>query len=273
MKKMYLHEIRSTYKGLLGWVGGVLVLQLSGYSKFEGFQAASGSIASGSINAISQSFPKPLLALFGMSDLNISTLVGYYGILYLYFALMAAIHAGLTGAGIISKEERDKTSEFLLTRPISRNKILTAKLLVGLTNVLVLFLAIAVSSVIGVGIVNHGSYSLTTQVMNMMWGLLLMQLLFFGIGLLFGGLFKKPKLPTLAVTSVVVGSYIIYAASLITDKLEWLRFTTPFRWFAAPSIIYAESIGYGYAVFTILLTMLLIILGYVFYNRRDITVA
>lgn len=269
---MYLHEIRSTYKGLIAWIAGVLVLQLSGYSKFEGFQA-SGLAATGSVNAISSSFPKPLLALFGMSDLNIATLIGYFGILYLYFALIATIHAGLTGAGIVSKEERDKTSEFLLTRPLSRNKILSAKILAGLTNVLILFVVIATSSVIGVGIVNHGNYSLSPQVMNMMWGILLSQLVFFGLGICFAGIFKRPKLPTLAITAVVMGSYIVYALSLITDKLAWLRFITPFRWFSAPSIIYAEAVGIGYVLVSILLCVGLIVAGYYYYQRRDITVA
>ncbi len=273
MKKMYWHEIRSTYKGLIGWAAGIMILQLSGYSKFEGFQSASGTINSGSVNAISSSFPKPLLALFGMSDLNLTVLIGYFGILYLYFALIATIHAGLTGAGIVSKEERDKTSEFLVTRPVSRNRVLTAKLLAGLTNVIILFTVIAVSSVIGVAIVNKGDYSLTPQVMHMMWGLLLMQLVFFSLGLMFAGIFKRPKLPTLAATTLVVGSYIVYAGSLITEKLEWLRFVTPFRWFAAPSIIYAEGIGYGYAGLALLLCVIFIALSYFFYNRRDITVA
>lgn len=273
MKKMYWHEIRSTYKGLIGWAAGIMILQLSGYSKFEGFQSASGTIDSGSVNAISSSFPKPLLALFGMSDLNLTVLIGYFGILYLYFALIATIHAGLTGAGIVSKEERDKTSEFLVTRPVSRNRVLTAKLLAGLTNVIILFTVIAVSSVIGVAIVNKGDYSLTPQIMTMMWGILLMQLVFFSLGALSAGLFKNPKLPTLAVTVAVVGTYIFYAGSQINDSLQWLRFTTPFRWFSAASIINANGLGYGYVGLALVLSILFILLSYAFYNRRDITVA
>lgn len=267
---MYLHELKSTYKGLVAWIVGVLVFQLSGYSKFEGFKEAQSS---NSLNAITQAFPKPLAALFGMVDLNIATLIGYYGILYIFFALMAVIHAGLLGAGIISKEERDKTSEFLLTRPASRNKILTAKLLAGLTNVLILFVVIAVSSVIAVAIVNKGNYSLTPQIMAMMWGILLMQLVFFSLGALFAGLFKNPKLPTLAVTVAVVGTYIVYAGSQINDSLQWLRYTTPFRWFSAASIIDANGLGNGYVSLALVLSILFVLLSYAFYNRRDITVA
>ena len=42
---------------------------------------------------------------------------------------MATVHAAMLGADIISKEERDKTAEFLFVKPISRNKIIISKLL------------------------------------------------------------------------------------------------------------------------------------------------
>lgn len=267
--KMFWHELRSTYKSLIGWIVGVLFLQLSGYSKFEGFKSAS----SNSINTITNAFPRPLAVLFGMYDLNISSLIGYFGILYVFFALIAAIHAGLLGAGIISKEERDKTSEFLYTRPISRTKVLTAKILAGGVNVLILFMVIAVSSVIGVAIVNGHNYNLSGQVMSLMWGILVFQIFFFSMGIFFAGLFKHPKLPTLAVTAAIVGSYFVSALSQLSDGLNWLRFVTPFRWVAAPSIIYAGHIAYGYVALAIGLSVLFIVLGYVFYKKRDLTVA
>lgn len=267
--KMFWHELRSTYKGLMGWSAGILFFQLSGYSKFEGFKASSST----SLNGIANAFPKPILVLFGMNDLNFVTLIGYFGILYVFFAMMAAIHAGLLGAGIISKEERDKTSEFLYTRPVSRNKALTAKLAAGLINVLALFVVIAVSSVVGVAIVNGHNYELTGQVMNLMWGILIFQIFFFSMGVLFAGLFKRPKLPTLGVTVAIVGAYFVSALSQLSDSLNWLRFLTPFRWVAAPSIIYATHVGYGYVALAIGLSILFVVLGYVFYNKRDLTVA
>lgn len=269
MMRMFWHELRSTYKGLLAWVAGVLFFQLSGYSKFEGFKSAADS---NTLNSITNAFPKPLAVLFGMNDLNIASLIGYFGILYVFFALIAAIHAGLMGANIIAKEERDKTSEFLYTKPVSRSKVLTAKLMAGLVNVLILFVVISVSSVIGVGIVNH-NYDLSGQVMNLMWGILLFQIFFFATGALFAGIFKKPKLPTLCVTVIIVGSYFVSAISQLSDNLNWLRFVTPFRWLAAPSIINAGQVGWGYAGLAIGLSIIFIGLCYVFYNRRDLRTA
>ncbi len=270
MMRMFWHELRATYKGLLAWVAGVLFFQLSGYSKFQGFKSAADS---NTLNSITNAFPKPLAVLFGMNDLNIASLIGYFGILYVFFALIAAIHAGLMGANIIAKEERDKTSEFLYTKPVSRSKVLTAKLMAGLVNVLILFAVISISSIIGVGITNGHNYNLTNQVMSLMWGILLFQIFFFATGALFAGIFKKPKLPTLFVTVVIVGSYFISAISQLSDSLNWLRFVTPFRWFAAPSVINAGQVGWGYAAATILSSIIFVALAYVFYSHRDLRTA
>lgn len=267
--KMFWHEIRSTYKGLLAWIAGVLFFQLSGYSKYEGFKQSS----TGSLTSIAGAFPKPLLVLFGMYDLDFVTLIGYFGILYVFFVLIAAIHAGLLGAGIVAKEERDKTSEFLYTRPVSRSQALNAKLLAGVVNVLVMFAVIAISSVVAVAIVNNHNYNLSGQVVNLMWGLLVFQVFFFAMGFMFAGIFKRPKLPTLAVTVAIVGSYFVSALSQLNNNLNWLRFVTPFRWMAAPSIIHAGHVAYGYLALAAGLSILFVILGYIFYNHRDITVA
>lgn len=265
---VFLRELRANYKTLLGWIVGVLLFQLSGYSKFEGFKAAQ----SGSINTLANSFPKSMQVIFGMYDLNIGTLIGYFGILYLFFVLIAVIYSGLLGAGIISKEERDKTSEFLYTRPISRSKVLTAKIFAGLLYIFILFMVIAISSIVGVAIVN-GNYALTSQIINMMWGILLMQIFFFSIGVFFAGICKNPKLPSSLVTIVIVMAYFGSIAADLSNYLAWLKYFTPLKWFSAPNIINSGHISYSYAAITILVSLICILLSYIFYNNRDITVA
>ena len=267
--QMIWHELKSNLKGLIGWTIAVIIFQLSGYSKYQGFAAAESS---NSLNSITNVFPPALQALFGMSNLNIGTLIGYFGILYVYFALMGCIYSGLLGANIIAKEERDKTSEFLYTRPVSRNKALTAKVTVGNFNSVFLWAVIVISSIIGVAITNSYHFSLSGQVMQMMWGILLMQIFFFCLGMFFAGLFKRPKLPTTAITISIVGAYFLAAFADLNVSLNWLRFFTPFRWFSAPSIINTGHVALGYTVLAIIFSLVLITFGFVLFDRRDITV-
>ncbi|MFA5881807.1 MAG: ABC transporter permease subunit, partial [Eubacteriales bacterium] len=71
--------------------------------------------------------------------------------LFLYLVVMATIHAAMLGANIIAKEERDKTAEFLLAKPVSRNEIITVKLGAGLTNILIFNAVTLLSSLVIVG--------------------------------------------------------------------------------------------------------------------------
>ena len=58
---------------------------------------------------------------------NLTTISGFFGIMFTYFALLLSIAATMWGSDIISKEERDKTVEFSLTLPVTRSRVVTAK--------------------------------------------------------------------------------------------------------------------------------------------------
>ena len=58
---------------------------------------------------------------FGMDRLNFGTLTGFYAVeCGNILGLGGAFFASLCAVGILSKEEKDKTAEFLLTHPVSR---------------------------------------------------------------------------------------------------------------------------------------------------------
>ncbi len=60
---------------------------------------------------------------FGMDRLNFGTLIGFYAVeCGNVLGLGGAFFAALCAVGILSKEEKDKTAEFLLTHPVSRKK-------------------------------------------------------------------------------------------------------------------------------------------------------
>ena len=60
-------------------------------------------------------------AAFGMDQLNFGTLMGFYSVeCGNILGLGGAFFAALCAVNILSKEERNKTAEFLLTHPVSR---------------------------------------------------------------------------------------------------------------------------------------------------------
>lgn len=68
-------------------------------------------------------------AAFGMDRLGFGTLVGFYAIeCGNILGLGGAFFASLCAVNMLSKEERDRTAEFLLSHPVSRRRVVTEKL-------------------------------------------------------------------------------------------------------------------------------------------------
>ena len=94
-------------------------------------------------------------AAFGMDRLNFGTLNGYYAIeCGNVLGLGGAFFAALLAAGMLCKEEKERTAEFLLTHPVTRERIVTEKLAAVLLLITVMNLiiyALAVGSILAIG--------------------------------------------------------------------------------------------------------------------------
>ena len=78
-------------------------------------------------------------AAFGMDQINFGTLLGYYSIeCGNVLGMGGAFFAAICGAGVLAKEEKERTAEFLLTHPVSRIKIITEKLIAVMLQIVVL---------------------------------------------------------------------------------------------------------------------------------------
>ncbi len=121
---------------------------------------------------------------------------------------MAAIHSAMLGAGIIAKEEQRKTTEFLIAKPITRNKIITEKLLAMLVNILVFNMVTLVSSITMVGYFNHGN-CLAAKIIILMAGMFMIQLIFLLMGSAIAAYGKNPKLSTPVAIVVVLLFFMI----------------------------------------------------------------
>jgi ABC-2 type transport system permease protein len=78
-------------------------------------------------------FPEDLLMAFGMNGTDLSTVLGYYSFVFLFVQICLAIQASNYGFALVSIEERELTADFLLTKPVRRNRILTIKYLAAFT--------------------------------------------------------------------------------------------------------------------------------------------
>ncbi|MGE6752868.1 ABC transporter permease subunit [Rossellomorea sp. NPDC071047] len=262
---IFIREMKAHRKSLIIWCIGMIALIGSGMGKFAGFSSSGQSM-----NELMAQMPKSLQAFLGVGTLDISTASGYYGVLFLYIVLLSTIHAAMIGATIISKEERDKTVEFLFVKPLPRKKIIGIKLLAALTQVGILSIITWTFSLLIVGRYSDGE-SITSDVGMTMVGMLILQILFLVIGTAIAASTKKPgKAATLA-TVVLLVTFILSFAIDLNEKIEALKYLTPFKYFEAKTVMDGglELIFVG---ISLALIGVLAVSTFMFYNKRDLNI-
>jgi ABC-2 type transport system permease protein len=263
---IYLKELKFHRKSLIFWSIGVFLMVASGMVKYAGLSSSGESLTE-----LFAQMPKSVRTVMGVGDLDVSKASGFYGVLYIYLVLMATIHAVMLGASIISKEERDKTSEFLFVKPVSRTKIITAKLLAALTNIVVINLVTFVSSVIIVGKYNKGG-SINGDIAVTMIGLFFLQLVFMVIGSAISAMKRRPKTASSQATGILLITFILSIAIDLKESLENLKYLTPFKYFEAKNMLDGGGVDSVYIAISIILTILLTIVTFVFYKKKDLNV-
>lgn len=261
---IYIKELKSHRKSLIFWCIGVILMVASGMNKYSSLYSSGQSM-----NDLMADMPKSLQAIMGVGSFDLSKASGYYGMLFMYLVLMATIHAAMLGATIIAKEERDKTSEFLFVKPVSREKIITAKLLAALTNIVIFNLVTFASSVIIVGKVSDGE-KVNGEIAVTMMGMFLLQLLFMVIGSAISAVKKRPKTAASLATAILLLTFVLSIVIDLNENLDLLKYLTPFKYFEAKHMMVGDGLETVSVFLSLFITVALTYGTYLFYKKRDL---
>ena len=263
---IFIREMKAHRKSLIIWCIAILFMIISAIGKFSAY-AESGQ----SMNELLSQIPKSIKAVLGMGDFDLTKVSGFYGMFYLYIVLMAAIHASMLGANIISKEERDKTTEFLMVKPVSRGKIITAKLLASLFNIIIFNLVTLILSILLLG-KYAGGEDITGEILILMAGMFFIQCMFLSIGTVIAAVGRHPKSAASIGTAVLLLSFILSSIINMNNKLEGLKYFTPFKYFEAERLIREGGIQPVFLVLSLVIIGVLVYTTYVFYRKRDLNI-
>ncbi len=252
---IFLRELRANLKSLLIWSLIVSFLIMMAVAKFSGFANDPEMVK------MLDSMPPALLDALSMRAFNLTTLSGFYGVMFIYFSLMAAIAAAMWGSDIISKEERDKTVEFSLVLPVSRSRVVTAKALAALVNCIAFVLITWLVSLVGVRSYQPDQEFYQFLALEMQ-ALFLIELIFLAIGLLLGCAMKQYKRAGSTAVAIILLAYFLSIVIVLQEKLDFLKYVTPFKYYDA-----VEGI---YLVLTAGIIIVCVALAYVTYNKRDL---
>jgi ABC-2 type transport system permease protein len=184
---------------------------------------------------------------------------------------MATIHAVMLGATIIAKEERDKTSEFLFVKPVSRSTVITAKLLAAFTNIVVINLVTFVSLITIVRKYSNGE-AINGDIAITMVGMFILQVLFMVIGSALAAVKKKPKTAASLAAGILLLTYMLSIFIDLNDNMAGLKYFTPFKYFEAKNIMFGGGLDVIFVVLSFVLIAALSLVTFVFFRKRDLNV-
>lgn len=218
-------------------------------------------------------FMKNILSAFGASIDVLSSPLGFYSTRNAIFVMLLGSFFSILLAGkILAQEERDKTAEFLLTKPVNRIEIVGSKLVAFFTYLVALNVII-----LGVGYSSlemfkgEKSFRLVDFLIHSFYSFLLM-LLFGAIGFFISLLKKRGRPITNLSIGIIVGAYFIDALSKITPSVDKLGYISPFK-FVDSSVLNPEyNLVWWRAGYFLGLSLLLFALSFVIYRRKDISI-
>jgi ABC-2 type transport system permease protein len=260
---VFVRELKANLNSLLIWGIIVILFVMVAISKFSAYEGNPEMLA------ILNDMPPALLSAMNMRAFNLTTISGFFGVMFTYFALILSIAAVMWGSDVISKEERDKTIEFSLTLPVTRSRLVTAKAVAVLVNCIGLLLITW-----GASVVSAARYQPDSEFYSFlglcMLALFIMQLTFLAIGIFLGCAMKQYRRVSSVAVSLLLGTYFLSIISGLNRNLEFLKYLSPFKYFDAGVLLREARLDWAFVSLSLAIILASMVGAYITYARRDL---
>jgi len=260
---IFMREMRANRRSLIVWCVIAVLFVVVGFSKFTAYEGNPEMLA------LLDSMPPAVLAMINAEAFNLTTITGFFGVMFAYFALILSIAAAMWGSDIIAKEENDKTVEFALTLPVKRSTVVTGKTLAALVNCFILLLVTVL-----VTLANATIYETNSEFYNFVAlsavALFILQLVFLAVGVFLGCAMKQHRRAGTVTVSILLLTYFFSFIALLNENLSFLRYFSPFMYFDAGKLLHDATIDPLFLLISAGIIAACLIGAYYTYNRRDL---
>jgi ABC-2 type transport system permease protein len=261
---IYRHEFRARLNSVLIWSLGLTFLLVFYSSLFPVFadQAAL-------LNEMYAKFPPAMRAAFGLDNIDLSSVLGFYSFIFVFAQLCLAIQASNYGFGLVSIEESELTADFLLSKPVSRAQVMTSKLLAALTSLTLTNLVVWVSSLAALALFRGEREYEPRPLLLLLLSIVIFQLFFLSVGLVISLLVKRVRSVVPYALGLGFGAYVLSAFSGVFGEVA-LELITPFKHLDAVSIVQQGAYDTPLVLLNASVTLVSLAVSYWLYLRRDI---
>ncbi len=260
---MFIHELRSMRKSLIIWnvsLAVTVILMLAIYPSF--------AKDTDQLKDLLSAYPEAFQDALGISPEILTSLLGYYSYIFTYVLLFSAIQAMNIGVSIVSKENRMKTADFLLTKPVRRVSVLTAKAAAAITGIVLTNAIYLIVSFAVLVVVKTESFS-DSDFIKMNLSMFILQLFFLSLGFLVAVFMKKIKSVIGVSLSFVFGLYIVGMVGALLE-IENFRYLSPFKYVDFTHLLAEHSYEWNFVVIELLLTAVFMSATFYYFQHKDI---
>ena len=262
MKTLYFHELKMSKVSLIIWTAAISFMLGICVLIYPEMQSQMGDI--GDMFAEMGAFSDA----FGMGSLNFGNFVDYFAVeCGNTLGLGGALFAAVVGVTALAKEERNRTAEFLFTHPISRQRVLTSKLLSAFTQVLILNLSAVLVTVVAVLAMQLEADAGKMALLFLAYLLLQLEIVAITFGI--SAFMRRGEIGV--GMGVAFGFYFINILANLTEDLKFLKYLTPFGYADSSLIISQGKIKLAYLAVGMLFAIIGIVMAYMEYTKKDIS--
>jgi ABC-2 type transport system permease protein len=260
---IFFHELKAYRKSTFIWsVSLVLIIVL-----FMSFYPAFAKDAE-DFKKIMEGYPEAIRNAIGFNLGNFFTILGFYCFPLSFITLCGAIQGMNLGTSIVSKEVREKTADFLLTKPVTRTTVLTAKLMAAFASIVITNIVYLAVTIFIAFQVKTDDFSLKILIMLSLT-MFFIQLIFLALGIVISVIVPKIKSVLTVSLATVFAFYFLGMFSSTTGE-EAKRYISPFKYFDTAYIIKHASYEASFLIVGAVIIILAITASYFVYVKKDI---
>lgn len=253
---------RDHWRAIAGWAAGLAALSAMQLAVYPSVRESSAGMSQ-----LIDSFPSALKTMFRMTDYTSGP--GYLGAeMFSIFVPFVFVGLGASwGSGATAAEEERGTADLLLSLPVSRDRVLLAKLAAivsAIAGLAVFFWAILLAGCRSINL--HVG---TAELLGACVAVALLGCLYAGVGLAAGALTGRRSVALGVAIGLALAGFLLYSLGPLVDALKpWLK-VTPFQW-ALGNEPLRNGISPTYAALLIGTSCATYVVAVVAFRRRDI---
>lgn len=205
---------------------------------------------------------------FGMDQISFGDAMGFYAIeCGNIVGIGGGFFASILGIGILSKEEKERTAEFLFVHPIRRSSVIFQKLLAVIIQLIVMNLILCGISAASFALIGESIAVKEFLLIHLSYTLLQLQIAFICFGI---SAFLRQSGLGIGIGLATV-FYFLNIISNITDKANFVKYFTPYAYAEASDILSKCQVDTKLLLLGIVYSAVGIAAAFIYYSRKDIS--